>query len=192
MIFGVGACLGRRDDDGCRREQARRDELLVILQRYAGQYRWRGGSSSDGRSCDRSGQGAGTRATGTTKAEVFDYYIDVAEAMKSRTSRAGRRPASAWPNGVDRARVPPRSSSPRRRRRWLDRATTTHKVGHDHLPGDRHRRRYLAWRRPSRPRSRSTCRNGSSSRAGAAGRVKTQTRSARRHASSSTSTPAKE
>ena len=39
-------------------------------------------------------------ATGTTKAEVFDYYVDVAEAMIPHIAgRAVTR--KRWPNGVD-------------------------------------------------------------------------------------------
>ena len=59
-------------------------------------------------------------ATGTTKAEVFDYYIDIAEAMLPHT--AGR-PATRkrWPNGVDEPSFFEKqlaSSAPD----WLDRA----------------------------------------------------------------------
>ena len=66
-------------------------------------------------------------ATGTTKAEVFDYYIDIAEAMLPHI--AGR-PATRkrWPNGVDEPSFFEKqlaSSAPD----WLDRASITHKSG---------------------------------------------------------------
>ena len=66
-------------------------------------------------------------ATGTTKAEVFDYYIDIAEAMMPHI--AGR-PVTRkrWPNGVDEPSFFEKqlaSSAPD----WLDRASITHKSG---------------------------------------------------------------
>jgi DNA ligase D-like protein (predicted ligase)/DNA ligase D-like protein (predicted polymerase)/DNA ligase D-like protein (predicted 3'-phosphoesterase) len=66
-------------------------------------------------------------ATGTTKAEVFDYYIDIAEAMLPHI--AGR-PATRkrWPNGVDEASFFEKqlaSSAPD----WLERASITHRSG---------------------------------------------------------------
>ena len=66
-------------------------------------------------------------ATGTTKAEVFDYYIDVAEAMIPHIAgRAVTR--KRWPNGVDEPAFFEKqlaSSAPD----WLDRASITHKSG---------------------------------------------------------------
>ena len=66
-------------------------------------------------------------ATGTTKAEVFDYYIGIAEVMLPHI--AGR-PATRkrWPNGVDEASFFEKqlaSSAPD----WLDRASITHRSG---------------------------------------------------------------
>src|SRR4029079_10839436 len=66
-------------------------------------------------------------ATGTTKAEVFDYYTDIAEAMLPHI--AGR-PATRkrWPNGVDETSFFEKqlaSSAPD----WLDRGTIAHKSG---------------------------------------------------------------
>ncbi len=92
-------------------------------------------------------------ATGTTKAEVFDYYVGIADVMLPHI--AGR-PATRkrWPNGVDEASFFEKqlaSSAPD----WLNRASITHRSS------------------PSRPRWKYTSRNGASSRAGAAGRVKT-------------------
>ena len=66
-------------------------------------------------------------ATGTTKAEVFDYYIDVAEAMIPHIAgRAVTR--KRWPNGVDEPAFFEKqlaSSAPD----WLNRASITHKSG---------------------------------------------------------------
>ncbi|WNG92081.1 ATP-dependent DNA ligase [Mycobacterium sp. ITM-2016-00318] len=66
-------------------------------------------------------------ATGTTKAEVFDYYINVAEAMIPHIAgRAVTR--KRWPNGVDEPSFFEKqlaSSAPD----WLDRASITHKSG---------------------------------------------------------------
>jgi DNA ligase D-like protein (predicted polymerase)/DNA ligase D-like protein (predicted ligase)/DNA ligase D-like protein (predicted 3'-phosphoesterase) len=66
-------------------------------------------------------------ATGTTKAEVFDYYIAIAEVMLPHI--AGR-PATRkrWPNGVDEASFFEKqlaSSAPD----WLNRASITHRSG---------------------------------------------------------------
>jgi DNA ligase D-like protein (predicted polymerase) len=66
-------------------------------------------------------------ATGTTKAEVFDYYVNIAEAMLPHI--VGR-PATRkrWPNGVDESSFFEKqlaSSAPE----WLDRASITHRSG---------------------------------------------------------------
>jgi DNA ligase D-like protein (predicted ligase)/DNA ligase D-like protein (predicted polymerase)/DNA ligase D-like protein (predicted 3'-phosphoesterase) len=66
-------------------------------------------------------------ATGTTKAEVFDYYLNVAEAMLPHI--AGR-PATRkrWPNGVNESSFFEKqlaSSAPG----WLDRASISHGSG---------------------------------------------------------------
>jgi DNA ligase D-like protein (predicted ligase)/DNA ligase D-like protein (predicted polymerase)/DNA ligase D-like protein (predicted 3'-phosphoesterase) len=66
-------------------------------------------------------------ATGTTKAEVFDYYVDIADVMLPHI--AGR-PATRkrWPNGVDEPSFFEKqlaSSAPD----WLDRASITHRSG---------------------------------------------------------------
>jgi bifunctional non-homologous end joining protein LigD len=66
-------------------------------------------------------------ATGTTKGEVFDYYVNVAEAMLPHI--AGR-PVTRkrWPNGVEEASFFEKqlaSSAPD----WLDRGTIAHKSG---------------------------------------------------------------
>ena len=66
-------------------------------------------------------------ATGTTKAEVFDYYINIAEVMVPHI--AGR-PATRkrWPNGVDEPSFFEKqlaSSAPD----WLDRASVVHRSG---------------------------------------------------------------
>jgi DNA ligase D-like protein (predicted ligase)/DNA ligase D-like protein (predicted polymerase)/DNA ligase D-like protein (predicted 3'-phosphoesterase) len=66
-------------------------------------------------------------ATGTTKGEVFDYYIGIAEVMLPHI--AGR-PATRkrWPNGVDEASFFEKqlaSSAPD----WLNRASITHRSG---------------------------------------------------------------
>jgi bifunctional non-homologous end joining protein LigD len=66
-------------------------------------------------------------ATGTTKAEVFDYYVDIAAAMLPHI--AGR-PATRkrWPNGVEESSFFEKqlaSSAPD----WLDRGTIVHKSG---------------------------------------------------------------
>ncbi|MGZ5367458.1 MAG: ATP-dependent DNA ligase [Aeromicrobium sp.] len=66
-------------------------------------------------------------ATGTTKAEVFDYYINVAEAMLPHIAgRAVTR--KRWPNGVDEPAFFEKqlaSSAPD----WLERGSITHKSG---------------------------------------------------------------
>jgi bifunctional non-homologous end joining protein LigD len=66
-------------------------------------------------------------ATGTTKAEVFDYYIDIADVMIPHIAgRAVTR--KRWPNGVDEPSFFEKqlaSSAPD----WLDRASITHKSG---------------------------------------------------------------
>ena len=66
-------------------------------------------------------------ATGTTKAEVFDYYVGIADVMLPHI--AGR-PATRkrWPNGVDEASFFEKqlaSSAPD----WLNRASITHRSG---------------------------------------------------------------
>ena len=66
-------------------------------------------------------------ATGTTKAEVFDYYVDIADAMIPHIAgRAVTR--KRWPNGVDEPSFFEKqlaSSAPD----WMDRASITHKSG---------------------------------------------------------------
>ena len=66
-------------------------------------------------------------ATGTTKAEVFDYYVHVAEAMVPHIAgRAVTR--KRWPNGVDEPAFFEKqlaSSAPD----WLERGSITHKSG---------------------------------------------------------------
>lgn len=66
-------------------------------------------------------------ATGTTKAEVFDYYVGVAEAMIPHIAgRAVTR--KRWPNGVEEPSFFEKqlaSSAPD----WLDRASVTHRSG---------------------------------------------------------------
>lgn len=66
-------------------------------------------------------------ATGTTKAEVFDYYVGIAEAMIPHIAgRAVTR--KRWPNGVEESSFFEKqlaSSAPD----WLDRASVTHKSG---------------------------------------------------------------
>ena len=66
-------------------------------------------------------------ATGTTKAAVFDYYINVAEAMLPHI--AGRPTTrKRWPNGVAEGAFFEKqlaSSAPY----WLDRGTIAHKSG---------------------------------------------------------------
>ena len=69
----------------------------------------------------------GGRQKAVTKAQVFDYYIDIAEAMLPHI--AGR-PATRkrWPNGVDEASFFEKqlaSSAPD----WLNRASITHRSG---------------------------------------------------------------
>ncbi|MGH3677549.1 MAG: ATP-dependent DNA ligase [Mycobacterium sp.] len=66
-------------------------------------------------------------ATGTTKAEVFDYYVNIAEVMLPHI--AGR-PATRkrWPNGVEEASFFEKqlaSSAPD----WLNRASISHRSG---------------------------------------------------------------
>jgi bifunctional non-homologous end joining protein LigD len=66
-------------------------------------------------------------ATGTTKAEVFDYYVGIAEAMIPHIAgRAVTR--KRWPNGVEESSFFEKqlaSSAPE----WLDRASVTHRSG---------------------------------------------------------------
>jgi len=66
-------------------------------------------------------------ATGTTKAEIFDYYVEVAAAMLPHVAgRAVTR--KRWPNGVDEGSFFEKqlaSSAPE----WLDRGTIVHKSG---------------------------------------------------------------
>ncbi|OBG18376.1 ATP-dependent DNA ligase [Mycolicibacterium celeriflavum] len=66
-------------------------------------------------------------ATGTTKAEVFDYYVGIAEAMiPHMAGRAVTR--KRWPNGVEESSFFEKqlaSSAPD----WLDRASVTHRSG---------------------------------------------------------------
>ena len=76
-------------------------------------------------------------ATGTTKAEVFDYYVSIAEVMLPHI--AGR-PATRkrWPNGVDEPSFFEKqlaSSAPD----WLNRGQHHPPVGHHDLPDHRHR-----------------------------------------------------
>ena len=67
-------------------------------------------------------------ATGTTKAEVFDYYIDIAEAMLPHI--AGR-PVTRkrWPNGVDEPVVLREATRERRRRTGSTARSITHRSG---------------------------------------------------------------
>ena len=66
-------------------------------------------------------------ATGTTKAEVFDYYVSIAEVMIPHIAgRAATR--KRWPNGVDEPSFFEKqlaSSAPA----WLDRESVTHRSG---------------------------------------------------------------
>ena len=66
-------------------------------------------------------------ATGTTKAEVFDYYVSIAEVMLPHIAgRAATR--KRWPNGVDESSFFEKqlaSSAPD----WLNRASITHRSG---------------------------------------------------------------
>jgi bifunctional non-homologous end joining protein LigD len=66
-------------------------------------------------------------ATGTTKAEVFDYYVNIAEVMIPHIAgRAATR--KRWPNGVDEPSFFEKqlaSSAPA----WLDRESVTHRSG---------------------------------------------------------------
>jgi bifunctional non-homologous end joining protein LigD len=66
-------------------------------------------------------------ATGTTKAQVFDYYVGIAEAMVPHIAgRAVTR--KRWPNGVEESSFFEKqlaSSAPE----WLDRASVTHRSG---------------------------------------------------------------
>ena len=89
-------------------------------------------------------------ATGTTKAEVFDYYIDIAEAMLPHI--AGR-PATRkrWPNGVDEPSFFEKQS--RIGAGLVDRASTTHKIGDDDVSDHRQRRRIGLDRAAGRTRS---------------------------------------
>lgn len=66
-------------------------------------------------------------ATGTTKADIFDYYTRIAEVMVPHTAR---RPATRkrWPNGVEQSSFFEKqlaSSAPD----WLPRASITHRSG---------------------------------------------------------------
>ena len=81
-------------------------------------------------------------ATGTTKAEVFDYYVNIADVMVAHI--AGR-PATRkrWPNGVDEASFFEKqlaSSAPD----WLGRGTIVHRSGTTTYPII-DRREGLAW-----------------------------------------------
>src|SRR6201997_4561346 len=65
--------------------------------------------------------------TGTTKADVFDYYTRIAEVMLPHTAGP---PATRkrWPNGVERESFFEKqlaSSAPE----WLPRASVTHRSG---------------------------------------------------------------
>ncbi len=66
-------------------------------------------------------------ATGTTKAEVFDYYVSIAEVMLPHIAgRAATR--KRWPNGVDESSFFEKqlaSSAPD----WLNRASISHRSG---------------------------------------------------------------
>jgi DNA ligase D-like protein (predicted ligase)/DNA ligase D-like protein (predicted polymerase)/DNA ligase D-like protein (predicted 3'-phosphoesterase) len=66
-------------------------------------------------------------ATGTTKAEVFDYYVNIAEVMLSHIAgRAATR--KRWPNGVEESSFFEKqlaSSAPD----WLDRESISHRSG---------------------------------------------------------------
>ena len=66
-------------------------------------------------------------ATGTTKGDVFDYYVEVAEAMLPHIAgRAVTR--KRWPNGVEQGSFFEKqlaSSAPD----WLERGTIAHKSG---------------------------------------------------------------
>ena len=66
-------------------------------------------------------------ATGTTKAEVFDYYVNIAEVMIPHIAgRAVTR--KRWPNGVDEPSFFEKqlaSSAPD----WMDRESVTHRSG---------------------------------------------------------------
>jgi DNA primase len=66
-------------------------------------------------------------ATGTTKAEVFDYYVNIADVMIPHIAgRAVTR--KRWPNGVDQPSFFEKqlaSSAPD----WLDRESVTHRSG---------------------------------------------------------------
>lgn len=101
----------------------------------------------------------GGRRKAVTKREVFEYYVDVAQAMLPHIAgRAVTR--KRWPNGVAESSFFEKqlaSSAPD----WLDRGTVKHKSGTttypvidtvEGWPGSR-----------SRPRWRCTCRSGGSS-----------------------------
>src|SRR4029078_11006587 len=71
-------------------------------------------------------------ASGTTKAEVFDYYINIAEVMIPHIAgRAATRKRS--PNGVDEASFFEKllAASPPD---WLNRASITHRSGTSTYP----------------------------------------------------------
>jgi len=89
-------------------------------------------------------------ATGTTKAEIFDYYVSIADVMLPHI--AGR-PVTRkrWPNGVEQPDFFEKqlaSSAPD----WLHRGSITPQVGHHYLPGHRPREG-LAWIAQQSPRS---------------------------------------
>lgn len=71
-------------------------------------------------------------ATGTTKAEVFDYYVNIAEVMIPHiTGRAATR--KRWPNGVEEASFFEKqlaTSAPD----WLNRETVAHRSGSTTYP----------------------------------------------------------
>ncbi len=102
-------------------------------------------------------------ATGTTKADIFDYYTRIAEVMLPHI--AGR-PATRkrWPNGVEQASFFEKqlaSSAPD----WLPRASVDPPVRNDDVSDHRQpRRRWPGLR--SRRRWRCTCRSGGSSPSG--------------------------
>ena len=78
-------------------------------------------------------------ATGTTKADIFDYYTGVAEVMVPHIAgRAATR--KRWPNGVEQSSFFEKqlaSSAPD----WLPRASISHRSGHDDVSDHRQRRR---------------------------------------------------
>ena len=77
-------------------------------------------------------------ATGTTKAEVFDYYVNIAEAMIPHIAgRAVTR--KRWPNGVDEPAFFEKQLAIVRAGLAGSREHDP-QVGHHDLSGDRHRR----------------------------------------------------